>query len=63
MRTPTAENANAQPWVPGHWITLSGYALDPTDLRMGTNLEADEPRDQIVAAVETDLIIFKMVQP
>ena len=24
------------PWRPGHWITQTGYALTPADLRVGS---------------------------
>lgn len=60
MKTPTGLPVNRQPWCPGHWLTLTGYALDPTDLHAGTNQRSDSRR-RIVATVLVDHAINKMM--
>lgn len=62
MKQPTAKPASQQPWCPGHWLTRSGYGLDPTDLRAGANAETDS-RGQVVALVTVDIAIRKMMRP
>lgn len=63
MKTPAPDlSSERQAWQPTHWITMSGYALDPTDLRYGTT-KCLEARDLIRAASDTDLIIRKVMKP
>lgn len=65
MKHPTAKPASQQPWCPGHWLTLSGLGLDPTDLRKGTTPGAEDDayaRRQIVATSDADHIIHRLMQ-
>lgn len=62
MKTPTAESSERQAWQPSHWITMSGYALTPADLRVGTT-KCNEAKDLIRAAMDTNLIIRRVMKP
>jgi hypothetical protein len=62
MKTPATETPLAQQrWIPGHWLTLSGFALTPSDLRCGTS-KCCEAREMIRATLDTDLIIRRMLK-
>lgn len=62
MKSLTAVSSERQPWQPTHWITLSGYALTPSDLRAGTT-KCVEARPMTTAVSDTDKIIRKVMQP
>lgn len=62
MKMPITESAERQPWQPSHWVTMSGYALSPADLRYGTT-KCVEARDMTRAILDTDLIIRKAMRP
>lgn len=62
MKMLTEKHADAQPWEPGYWITCGGVAMDPTDLRFGADPEDNDPRRKIVATINTNLIIRRMME-
>jgi len=62
MKTLIGVPSERQPWQPTHWITMSGYALTPSDLRVGTT-KCSESRDMTVAVMETNEIIRKVMKP
>ncbi|WP_443696410.1 hypothetical protein [Pseudomonas sp.] len=49
------------PWRPGHWITQTGYALTPADLRVGSK-NPDGCRKQLEALDTVERFLTKMVK-
>ena len=47
------------PWLPGHWITQTGYALNEDDVVVGVKKDKKRQIDMIVSVREVDSIIQK----
>lgn len=49
------------PWLPGHWITQTGYALNERDVEVGTK---DNQRAAVMlkAVKDTDAVIRKVMR-
>jgi hypothetical protein len=49
------------PWLPGHWITQTGYALNERDVMVGTK---DNQRAAVMlqAVTDTDAVIRKVMR-
>ena len=49
------------PWLPGHWITQTGYALNERDVEVGTK---DNQRAAVMlqAVMDTDTVIRKVMR-
>ena len=50
------------PWLPGHWITQTGYALNERDLMAGLPDNPIDRMDKQAAVYEVDLIIAKVIR-
>jgi hypothetical protein len=50
------------PWLPGHWITQTGYALNERDLMVGLRDNPIDRMDKQAAVYEVDLIIAKVIR-
>lgn len=50
------------PWLPGHWITQTGYALNERDLMVGLRDNPIDRMDKQAAVYEVDLIIAKVMR-
>jgi len=50
------------PWLPGHWITQTGYALNERDLTVGLRDSPIDRMDKQAAVYEVDLIMEKVMR-
>lgn len=50
------------PWLPGHWITQTGYALNERDLMVGLRDNPIDRMDKQAAVFEADLIIAEVMR-
>lgn len=50
------------PWLPGHWITQTGYALNERDLIVGLRDNPIDRMDKQSAVFEVDLILEKVMR-
>jgi len=50
------------PWLPGHWITQTGYALNETDLIVGTKNNPKGRMDMQACMSEVDRIMEKVMR-
>jgi len=50
------------PWLPGHWITQTGYALNERDLMVGLRDNPIDRMDKQAAVYEVDLIMEKVMR-
>jgi len=50
------------PWLPGHWITQTGYALNERDVEVGTRNSPVRHIHMQDAVLEVDLIIEKVIR-
>lgn len=50
------------PWLPGHWITQTGYALNERDLMVGLRDNPIDRMDKQAAVFEVDLIIVEVMR-
>ena len=49
------------PWRPGHWITQTGYALNETDLIVGTKNCPERRMDMQASVFEVGRIMEKVI--
>lgn len=50
------------PWLPGHWITQTGYALNENDLIAGTKNVPEQCMDMRSSVSEVGLIMEKVMR-
>lgn len=50
------------PWLPGHWITQTGYALNERDLTVALRNDPVDRMDKQAAVFEVDLIIAEVIR-
>lgn len=53
--------SDLSPWLPNHWITQTGYALNERDLIVGLRDNPIDRMDKQSAVFEVDLIMEKVM--